>query len=243
MRRVLVTRPEPDASHTARRLEAAGFAPLLLPLFETHSLFVDGGSIPDAIGPDAIGAVAVTSANAIRHAPPELIERLAAQPCFAVGEKTAEIARAAGFPRVTEGPGDADALARTIMAAGPTGPVVYLCGRVRRPAFEEMLGHAGIPVKAIETYDIVRIEDALDRANPALGGLPVDAALLYSAVAAEALTDVIGQPELADLFENTEFLCLSARVADALRGNVRSKILIATEPTEDALLSLLGKSG
>ncbi|RWD98328.1 MAG: uroporphyrinogen-III synthase, partial [Mesorhizobium sp.] len=32
MIRVLVTRPEPGASRTARRLEAPGFQPILLPL-------------------------------------------------------------------------------------------------------------------------------------------------------------------------------------------------------------------
>ena len=238
MRRVLVTRPEPGASQTARRLEAAGFVPILLPLFETHALFVDRASIPSQVG-----AVAVTSANAIRHAPRELVAALAPAPCFAVGEKTAETARAAGFLLVTEGQGDAEALARTIIAAGSDKQLVYLCGRVRRPAFEEMLAAAGIAVSAIEVYDAVGIEYAPGAANSALGGLPVDAALLYSAEAAKALAELTGRPELADLFENTAFLCLSARIAETLQRNGRGKILVAKEPTEDALLSLLGKSG
>ena len=34
MKRVLVTRPEPGASRTAARLEADGFAPIVLPLTE-----------------------------------------------------------------------------------------------------------------------------------------------------------------------------------------------------------------
>ncbi len=238
MRRVLVTRPEPGASHTARRLEAAGFIPLLLPLFETRALFIDAASVPDGAG-----AVAVTSANAVRHAPAALIERLAARPCFAVGDKTAETARAAGFTCVTEGRGDAEALARTIIAASLAEPVVYLCGHVRRPVFEETLAAAGIAVRTIEVYDAVRIEDAPDAAISVLGGLPVDAALLYSATGAEALTEFMRRPELAGLFENTAFLCLSKRVADVFERAGRCKIRIAEEPTEDALLSLLGASG
>ena len=182
MRRVLVTRPEPGASHTARRLEAAGFVPLLLPLFETQAMFVDSASIPGEVG-----AVAVTSANAIRHAPRELIAAFAPMTCFAVGEKTAEMARAAGFVQVTEGQGDAETLARTIVAASLAGPIVYLCGRVRRPMFEEKLAAASIAVKAIEVYDTIRVEYAPGAAISALGGSPVDAALLYSGTAAEAL--------------------------------------------------------
>ncbi|TJX45058.1 MAG: uroporphyrinogen-III synthase, partial [Mesorhizobium sp.] len=38
MLRVLVTRPEPGASRTARKLEEMGFEPLLLPLTETVAL-------------------------------------------------------------------------------------------------------------------------------------------------------------------------------------------------------------
>lgn len=238
MRRVLVTRPEPGASQTARRLEALGFAPLLLPLSATHALYVDRASIPDEVG-----AVAVTSANAIRHAPRELVDMLARTTCFAVGERTADSARAAGFLRVIEGSGDAQGLAQAIVAANPEGPVLYLCGRVRRPDFEKMLADAGIAVKAVEVYDTPRVRPATDSAVSILGGLPVDAALLYSAAAAEALLELLDPPELAHLFENTEFLCLSVRIAGVLEGKVRDKIRIASEPTEEALLSMLGKSG
>ena len=69
--------------------------------------------------------------------------------------------------------------------------MVYLCGHVRRPVFEEMLAAAGIAVKAIEVYDTVRVEYAPGAAISVLGGLPVDAALLYSAAAAEALTELM----------------------------------------------------
>src|SRR5687767_7485784 len=97
-RRVLVTRPEPGASETAQRLEALDFMPLKLPLHEIKPLSVNAAVIPTRVA-----AVAVTSANAIRHAPGELLERLLSVPCFAVGEATATTARAARFSNVTEG--------------------------------------------------------------------------------------------------------------------------------------------
>src|SRR5882757_8304646 len=75
MVRVLVTRPEPGASRTAIRLEAQGFQPVLLPLTETVMLPVETKTISGVV------AVAVTSANAVRHAPKELIAALAALPC------------------------------------------------------------------------------------------------------------------------------------------------------------------
>ncbi|MDQ2632708.1 MAG: uroporphyrinogen-III synthase, partial [Pseudomonadota bacterium] len=102
-KRVLVTRPEPGASQTARRLDALGFRPLKLPLHEIRPLPAVSGAVPDAIT-----AVAATSANAIRHAPAALLDRLSKLPCFAVGEATAAIARDAGFSNVVDGEGDAE---------------------------------------------------------------------------------------------------------------------------------------
>src|SRR6478736_3745261 len=98
MLRVLVTRPEPGASRTARRLQQAGFQPVLLPLTKTVALPAEVGLVPD----DVL-AVAVTSANAVRHAPKEVIEALAALPCHAVGPRTAEATRKMGFSSVIEG--------------------------------------------------------------------------------------------------------------------------------------------
>ncbi len=122
MVRVLVTRPEPGASRTARRLEDQGFQPLLLPLTRTQALPVDAL-------PGDVAAVAITSANAIRHAPREIVAALAALPCHAVGARMAQAARAAGFLSVDEGPGTAEALADALAGSLSGRSVVYLCGR------------------------------------------------------------------------------------------------------------------
>ncbi|GLS39838.1 uroporphyrinogen III methyltransferase [Mesorhizobium tianshanense] len=234
MVRILVTRPEPGASRTAQRLENQGFRPVLLPLTETVALPVDA----DAAADNAV-AVAVTSANAVRHAPKEIIATLAALPCHAVGKRTAEAARAAGFPSVSEGPGDAEALADALAGNFAAGTVVYLCGRVRFPAFEARLRAACINVRTIETYDTVTsgYSDAAILAR--LSGQPVEAVLLYSAKAAAAMQALTGRPALHALFENTCFFALSGRIAAALGDAIGKKIHIAPEPSEDALLGLL----
>ena len=92
----------------------------------------------DAVPADAV-AVAVTSANALRHAPSGLIERLASLPCHAVGTRTAAHASKAGFFSVREGPGDAAALADQIARQFGEATLAYLCGRVRMPDFERRL--------------------------------------------------------------------------------------------------------
>ncbi len=232
--RVLVTRPEPGATRTARRLEALGFEPVLLPLSETQPLPVARESVPT----DAT-AIAVTSANALRHAPSGLIERLSRLPCHAVGARTAESARQAGFLSVNEGPGDAASLADMISIELGKATVVYLCGRVRMPEFERRLGVNGMRVVPIETYDTVALNPAPSFVHQKLGGQPIDAVLVYSARAAAAFGSLMQMQAEADfLMRDATCFCLSGRIAAAMVDGLR--VEVAPDPNEDALLALLG---
>lgn len=234
MLRVLVTRPEPGASRTARRLQHMGLQPVLLPLTETVALPADAGLVPD----DA-AAVAVTSANAVRHASKAVIAALAALPCHAVGARTAEAARKMGFSSVIEGSGDAEALAESIAASLPGKAIAYLCGRVRFPVFEQRLEAAGIHVSAVETYDTLPVRHSDETILALLSGQSVDAVLLYSAKAAGAMQVLAKRPALQEAFEKTQVFALSARIAAAFDGGAGKSIRIAEEPDEEALLALL----
>jgi uroporphyrinogen-III synthase len=232
-RRVLVTRPEPGASQTAKRLRDTGFSPLVLPLSETRAL-------PVVSAPERFDAIAVTSANAIRRASRALLDRLAGSRCYAVGQKTAAAARDGGFADIVTGPGDAEALADAIISAEKRGSaILYLCGRVRLPAFEERLRAAGIDVRPVETYDTVGINHESSFIRRLLDERPVDAVLLYSARAAEAFASIASRPELAFLFKAAGLFCLSSRVASAFGGYDTIQVHIAAEPNEEALLQLL----
>ena len=139
-RRVLVTRPEPGASATAERLKAMGFVPVVLPL--TRIVPVR----PPEPGP--CDAVAVTSANALRHAPEDLIASLAKKPLFAVGDATAEAARQAGFADVRAAAGTAADLAAMMGGALPPGArILHLAGRDRTEGFGEDLRRLGFAVE------------------------------------------------------------------------------------------------
>jgi uroporphyrinogen-III synthase len=233
--RVLVTRPQPGADATARRLGEFGFAPLVLPLTEIRSLPID--PLPRGA---AIDAIAVTSSNALRHAPPELIAAFRHKPCFAVGAETAAAARKAGFSKIRIGTGDAAGLARTILdAMGSRSRLLYLCGRVRMSGFEDRLREGGTTIDVAETYDAAEITYSPDVLLSSLGPAPVDAALLYSAKAAARLATLALQPKLRALFSGTAFFCLSERIGTALSGIPDRRILFAQTPDESALLAML----
>ncbi|MFC5384890.1 uroporphyrinogen-III synthase [Aquamicrobium segne] len=230
--RVLVTRPEPEAGQTAARLAGLGFAPIMLPLSRICALKIDAPALARQQG------VAVTSINALRHAAPELIESLVHLPCYAVGARTAQAARQAGFFHVEEGQGDAITLAERIIAAS-SGKLVYLCGKVRFTGFEERLAASGVQIKALETYDTVMLDYTDESIHACLGGQPVGAIMLYSAQAALAMRALLQRENLQILFEKAQVLTLSKRIAEALGAEFMKRVNIARQPSQDALLALL----
>jgi uroporphyrinogen-III synthase len=235
-RRVLITRPEPGASRTAKRLAAFGCEPVLLPLTEIRPLPAE---LPGEI---AFDAVAVSSANALRHAQPALLRRLRGAPVFAVGRRTAEAASGAGLAPLTVGPGEGEGLA-ALMARriAPGSRVVYLCGRVRSPAFETVLKAASIPVLPVETYDTAVIDYSDEALRASFAGRAVDTVLLYSRIAAEAFLNLTGRSVAAPWFGRSAFICMSQRVADAIAPLGKERVLIAATPDEEAMLALLGR--
>jgi len=105
--RILLTRPEPDSLRSAARLRARGHDVILAPLMRAETIDTDFH------GPFA--AVLMTSANAARafleH--PRFAE-LRTLPVCAVGDHSAEVARAAGFAEVVSAQGAFDDLVRLV---------------------------------------------------------------------------------------------------------------------------------
>lgn len=229
--RVLVTRPEPGASATARRLEAAGFGAIVLPLTEIVGL---EAKAPPALA-DSDAAVA-TSANAIRHASADVLAMLAGKPCFAVGEETARAAKHAGFKDIIAGEGDADALARRVIAGTGRGArLAYVTGRVRRDGFEQKLEQSGRHLDILETYDAVPIARLPAKLDEILAG-GFEAALLYSGKAAEALAAL---PDADRRLGDAALFGLSERIGSALPAQWRKRFRAAGTPDEAALFKLL----
>ncbi|MBK1970712.1 uroporphyrinogen-III synthase, partial [Brevundimonas diminuta] len=122
IRRVWVTRAEPGAARTADRLTALGFTPITAPLLTLEPL---PGALDAVPAPAAVAALALTSPNGVEAFAP-LISRFRRHPVFAVGDATAEAARAAGFADVRSASGDIHALAHLIAAEAPPGPLLAL---------------------------------------------------------------------------------------------------------------------
>lgn len=231
-RRILVTRPQPEANATARRLSAMGFAPIVLPLTRIEP--VAPGNLPDA------DAVAVTSVNALRHAPPVLLAGLQERPLFAVGDTTAAAARAAGFADVHAAAGTARDLAALIGDRLPPGTrILHIAGVERTAGFAEALQERGFGVRVIEVYRadaIAYTDDFLSRFAEAgtFGG-----ALLFSRRAGILLAGLAALGPMRDALAGATFYCISQGVAATLAPLSPTEIRVAEEPDEDGILRLL----
>lgn len=98
MKPLVVIRPEPGASATARAGQALGLDMRPFPLFQVRAL--DWQPLP----PPEVDALLLGSANALRHGGPAL-ELYRGLPAYVVGQATAAAAREAGLQVVAAGRG------------------------------------------------------------------------------------------------------------------------------------------
>ena len=218
MSRILILRPEPGAGETAARARALGLEPLVSPLFTVRPLPWEPPEGP-------FDAVLLTSANAPRHAGPELTPFLHL-PCFAVGETTAQVARGSGFTRAQSGP--ADGAAAVAMAVGQgSRRILHLCGRDHIELTHPDASLMRCPVYAA---DAMR-ELAPDTLEALKDGT---LALLHSRRAATLFGTIVQSRS------GIPIAAISQSVADAAGGGWAA-VHVSERPRDEALLELAAK--
>ncbi len=148
--RLVVTRPQADSERTAAALRAQGHDVLLAPLMRVELLSADLAGI--------WGAVVITSANApVAIADHPAREALLKLPLYAVGRRSAEAARAAGFTDVTAAGGDVRDLVKLIAErhADAHAPLLYLAGQDRAADLIDELATHGLAAEMRVVYRAV----------------------------------------------------------------------------------------
>jgi uroporphyrinogen-III synthase len=230
MVRMLVTRPEPDASETAARLGALDIEAVVEPLLSAETLPT---RLPE---PTGFQALAVTSANALRalEARGETA-RLTGLPVYAVGQRTAGFARQLGFGMVHSANGNFRDLVGLLARAGLSGPVLH-------PSAQHMAGDLG---KALAPHGIMVITTPVYAMRSATGLTPatqrgldagaIDAGLFYSRRTAETFAGLAGG--LGDK-ARLGMLCLSEAVAEPLIAAHFVRVSLADHASEEAMMGL-----
>jgi uroporphyrinogen-III synthase len=230
--RILVTRPLPDGQRTAEALRALGHDVLLAPLMQVKPAAADLAG--------AWCGVIVTSANAIRAVPAEQLRPLWALPLFAVGERSAEAARQAGFRTVHSARGDATDLLRLIAGEGAqqTAPYLYLAGSERAADIEGELMRLGIAASTKVVYVTVPASFPPDLIE-ALERGAIDIVLHFSRRSAENYIAGAVRAGLLAAALGPRQLCIAPNVAAALTEAGASAVEVASRPNEASLLALV----
>ena len=227
--RVVVTRPQADSERTAAALEALGHEVLVAPLMRVKPVAVDLAG--------TWSAIVITSANALQ-AIPATADGVKTLPVFAVGDRSAEAARRAGFAEVSSANGDIKDLVRLVAAraVGAKAPLLYLAGEDRSGDLVTQLAAHGIDAKMKLVYRIVA-EVFPPVLAAALESGDVDAVLHFSRRSAELFVEGARSSGVAGPAEDVRHLCLSSQVAEPLAG--ANRIVVAARPEEAALIALL----
>ncbi len=230
--RVLVTRPEPDASDTARRLAELGFEPIVWPLLEMEVL---EEPLPADRG---WRGLTLTSVNGVRalsaRGDAALLRHL---PVYAVGERTAVAARELGFAEVTSAAGGGAKLAERIIADGVAGPLLYPAAEERSFDLETALSTAGIDLATHPVYRMVMTKTLPEAIRVGFAEKTIGAVTLYSRRTAECFIGLVG-PHLVPHGRHSFALCLSAAVAEGLGDAHLWNIRIAERPDEAGMMAL-----
>ncbi len=227
--RVLVTRSRDDAERTGRKLAACGHRACLAPVTR---IVPTGAPVPEG----SYDALVVTSAHGV-EALASLPDRQS--PVFAVGERTADAVRAAGFARVAVADGDAASLSRLVRRSiQPCLTLLHVTARHRKEEPAASLRAAGFTVTQWEAYEAQAVESLPEEAAKALRTGQIAAALHYSRRSADLVVRLAEEAGLVSDLRAFPHLCLSADVAAPLTLG-GAAVRVAEDPTEEALLALL----
>lgn len=237
--RVLVTRPEPDASRLGARLKAAGHEPVLEPLMSVKYLNA-GASLAAAL--KSSQAIALTSANGVRALTRHYEGRQL--PVFAVGAATGKAATDAGFETVHVAGGDVERLAAKIASnLDPAkGAIVHIAGSQIAGDLAGALTSQGFQVSRHILYETVAAQGLSDALIADLRDGALDGVLVYSPRTGRVLADLMKKAGLLKAASALTCYCLSANVAKAVAPVPFAACHIAATPDEAALLALLGEA-
>ncbi len=213
MTRVLVLRPEPGAAATVEKARRLGLDAVAVPLFEIEAV---AWHPPE---PGNFDGLLMTSANALRFGG-EALGALRGLKVYAVGEATAEAARAAGFDVAATGDGGVDQL---LGAIEPGLRLLHLCGADHRE-----------PTGAKQEITRVTVYQATPIEHPNLSKAEGSVALIHSPRAGARFAEMIKDRRTIGI------AAIGQAAADAVSDGWLT-VEAAAQPTDDALLALAAR--
>ena len=231
--RVLITRPEREATTLATALGERGHAPVVAPLFRLDILHPPAGFAEALVACQAFLLTSANGARALAEASPQR-----AKPVLAVGDTTAGTAEGLGFTTVASAAGDGAALAELVRQRldPKAGPLIHVAGTGIAVDLAESLGGDGYDVRRIALYE-AREETALpEPARAALQERAVDVVTFFSPRAASVFGRLVEEAGLGDSLKDVTAVAISPAALDPLAHLPFKATVAAVRPTRQAVL-------
>lgn len=231
--RVLIIRPEREATALATALAERGHTAVIAPLFRLEFLHPPA-EFSAALA--ACQAVLLTSANGARALADASEQR--GRPILAVGDTTASTAEGLGFSAVTSAAGDGAALVDLVRQRlePDDGPLLHVSGREVAADLGAALEPVGFEVKRFVLYD-AREETALpDSARAALEARALDVVTFFSPRAASVFASMVEDAGLTAALRSVTAVAISPAALEPAAGLPFKAVVAAERPTRQAVL-------
>ena len=231
--RVLITRPEREATALAAALSERGHLAVIAPLFHLQILHPPSDFEARV---SACQAILLTSANGARALAEATHQR--SRLLFAVGDTTAATAEGLGFTAVTSASGDGAALAALVRQQldAKAAPLLHVSGTEVGFDLGEALGKDGFEVQRVALYE-AREADALPAsAAAALQARALDVATFFSPRASALFAELVRTAGLVDSLSDVSAVAISPAALAPLADLPFKASVAAQRPTRQAVL-------
>jgi uroporphyrinogen-III synthase len=231
--RVLITRPEREATTLASALAERGHVPVIAPLFRLEILRPPADFAATLA---ASQAVLLTSANGARALAEASDQR--GRPILAVGDTTASTAEGLGFSSVQSAAGDGAALAELVRRQldPASGPLLHVSGVDVAVDLADALKPDGFEVKRFQLYEAREEAELPDSARAALQARALDAATFFSPRASAHFARLVQEAGLSGSLADVTAIAISPAALQPLSGLPFKATVAAARPTRQSVL-------
>jgi uroporphyrinogen-III synthase len=234
MRSILVTRPQPIADHLTAKLKREGFKAYAAPLSSYTEIPFDA---PDVA---RYQALVFTSAQAVAPFSQRVLRYDV--PVFCVGDATALAARQAGYRTVHSAGGDGADLVSLITRYKEElslKRILHVSGEDAAQDLTAPLATEAIAADRLVVYKAQLLDRLPPEAERALKAGQVTTVMLFSARTAAHFSKLAHENGWEAQMMRLEAVCISARVAHELDGNIWQNVRVAKNPHLDAMFDIL----
>ena len=240
-RGIVITRPEPGLGETLAAVEQAGWRGYASPALVVRSRVMASGEARGRRHP--VAALLLTSGQAVAAVAQALPMGISFNlPVFAVGGRTAERARAAGFTQVYSADGDALALVGLLRQrlSPKAGPLLLACGAGQGGALAAALRSDGFRVVRRIAYETRSASGLPAEVAGALHEGRIAVIAFFSAQSARSWFDGLRDAALRAAAVRTVALVLSPAIEQGVRSlGWQGPVVVAARPDAASMLAAL----